>query len=394
MVPDQSVWCSEADRTRLHVFVTGMLPLGGEGVSALLEQLLKNEGHGLEVSLNLAGKIRAEAPDVPGLLAGVLRAVQLSGTRCCVLDISENSIGDDSAAPLAQFLSQQASLQELHLRDNKLTARGLIQLCLAIAGHPQHAYPRMDADGTCAPCWLDLRGNAIEQPQVVMRLCQSRGVTVCPATRCSRQRCAMMASVHLTGGLSRQVQTAHCSREELLALLGSALPPWQPVRRRVPMQRLLPAAPLIDNPPQPDEPASVAMARANGGIPAAPPGCPPVDEAESELEEDDMPVVQCLLTRNSDSSAAHSSGIPTLQAHQCSPLARMSPSIFDEGQLVRARSEIEAKAGLCTFYRVLRSSPLVTAGLGLVQVISVEGPEHPIAQWMQVDDLVVEPTFL
>jgi len=354
--PDEAtVWKTETDRLlqRLRVQPTAPLSSSSDACAAGLQQLLREEAPGLDgVAFELAGLGPCTAPS----LAAVLRAVTLSGVVCRRIDLSGSHLQDDGAAELADFVAHQAAaLEEVILRDNAVTALGLARLCCAFAG--QQAYPRLDdANGLCAPCRLDLRGNAVDRPSEVLEVLGDRGIVVCLGDKCSRRRCLAASPVHLVGGLSGQVRTVRRTRDELLGLLGGPLVLPRRVRRPLAAEAWLPPPPCKAE----LQPSAGRPPRGSGGPPSL---FPPVLE-------------------NPPSDAASPPVVPLAGSYSASPMALpdISPC-FDVGQHVQIRSQAESPAD--ETFVVLSSSALALWTTGQVHV--------SMPAWAPVEDLMLSP---
>ncbi|CAK0808186.1 unnamed protein product [Prorocentrum cordatum] len=219
-------WCAEVD-SHAHVRTVrlSLQERPDETYWALaddaagLEQFLRQGARGLKVSLKL-GALQLLGH---GALGSVLRAAAQSGASVTHLDLSSNGLGDDVAEEIARFAECQddVSLSELQLANNRISALGLAQICAALAG-------RQAGEGSAGgaatlrlpgPCWLDLRGNAVDRPREVARCLDELGVPTCPGARCCRQRCLVSAPVHLAGGLVPQRAARRWRSEELAEAL-------------------------------------------------------------------------------------------------------------------------------------------------------------------------------
>jgi hypothetical protein len=100
-----------------------------------------------------------------------------------------NFISDRGATRLARAIGQQEyALEEVHLSHNRLTARSLVAICLAVAA-------KRPAPGCNFPCWARLEHNRIGMPMKVLELlhhdawvvtCQAKNRSCCGPGRCVR----------------------------------------------------------------------------------------------------------------------------------------------------------------------------------------------------------------
>ncbi|CAK0808188.1 unnamed protein product [Prorocentrum cordatum] len=249
-------WCAEVD-SHAHVRTVrlSLQERPDETYWALaddaagLEQFLRQGARGLKVSLKL-GALQLLGH---GALGSVLRAAAQSGASVTHLDLSSNGLGDDVAEEIARFAECQddVSLSELQLANNRISALGLAQICAALAG-------RQAGEGSAGgaatlrlpgPCWLDLRGNAVDRPREVARCLDELGVPTCPGARCCRQRCLVSAPVHLAGGLVPQRAARRWRSEELaeaLQQISQRPPPPRVPRPPLGLEKRVPPPPSED----------------------------------------------------------------------------------------------------------------------------------------------------
>jgi len=281
--------------------------------------------------------------------------------------LSKNGLDDDSIDGVVTFISDQtASIDDLDLSDNSLTALGLARLSMSFARHSEQAYPRLEDDGTCAPCCLDLRGNSIDRPSEVLRLLRGHGITTCLGTKCSRRRCMVGAPVHLVGGLARQIRVVQRPREGIFDLLGAPLAPQQVVYRRQPIERPLPPSPS----PVGNRPCGLPLSCS----PSLPLGVPP----QSSLPED-----------FSQAAKVSSYYMPIVQPKDASPLSPLTePVRFSIGQKIQRKCSTASSGNVGgELLQIACASPLAIFGLGHVQVNGGLGSDRTGLAWVNIADI-------
>lgn len=352
-------WSVEIDGKRLLRIAPTAVP--SEDGAASLEQMLRGidhvEGFSLEIHTQLTTRV----------LVAVLRAL---GSSCRRLDLSCSGLGDEAASALADFVGQ-CTVEVMDLSENSITGVGFARICAAIAGHK--GYPRI-AQGLCAPCWLDLRGNAIDRPRELRRLLGKGGINTCTALRCSRLRCAARASVHLAGGAYNQHDATIWAQDELLERAGLAMR----FERQSPLpQKTIPRLcaayddnPLVSEPyrtptvvpsasPLPVHLGDTTHLVATGGR-----GDTPAAAVREEIIPPPPPQQR----------------FPAVLPREQSPLEILRPDI-SVGDVLCHKDEL---------LRVVNASSLSTQGFGFVEVSSLEENSF---QWLRISDARKEPGF-
>lgn len=78
------------------------------------------------------------------------------------LKLFQNLIEDRGIACLARLLyAQSEAIEEVHFFDNRITTEGVLDLLLALALHPDKAYPWVNRHEKCQPVWAKFEGNKI-----------------------------------------------------------------------------------------------------------------------------------------------------------------------------------------------------------------------------------------
>lgn len=361
---DRSSWNIEVDERQKWLSLRPVHPLAEGELASGLEAVL---GDGIlcldGISLELASS---------GLthhcINALLRIVELSCTVCRRLDLSKNGLDDDSVDGVVTFISDQtASIDDLDLRDNSLTALGLARLSMSFARHSEQAYPRLEDDGTCVPCCLDLRGNSIDQPLEVLKLLQGHGITTCLGTKCSRRRCMVGAPVHLVGGLARQNRVVQRPREGILDLLGAPLARRQVAYRRQCIERPLPPSPS----PIGNRPSCLPPSCSSSLLSGVPP--------QSSLPED----------FSSQAAMANGSHVPIVRPKDASPLSPWMDSVrFSIGQKIQRKYSTASSGNVGgELLQIACASPLAIYGLGHVQVKGGLGSDRTGLAWVNIADI-------
>eukprot|EP00930_Biecheleria_cincta_P036770 TRINITY_DN2519_c1_g1_i1.p1 TRINITY_DN2519_c1_g1~~TRINITY_DN2519_c1_g1_i1.p1 ORF type:complete len:1371 (-),score=221.24 TRINITY_DN2519_c1_g1_i1:278-4390(-) len=86
--------------------------------------------------------------------------------RCRKLSLACNRIGDPSLEWLAAVIrSQPSAIEELHLSNNQaITCAGAASVFVAVALHPDDAYPLLDEQGLFRPAFVDFGQCSIHEP--------------------------------------------------------------------------------------------------------------------------------------------------------------------------------------------------------------------------------------
>ncbi|KAF4722839.1 hypothetical protein FOZ62_018258, partial [Perkinsus olseni] len=77
----------------------------------------------------------------PGCIV-MLNTLAHHNVQCKALRLYRNLIDDVAVCRLSQMLADQSeAIEELHLSNNRITERGIMQLLMTFSLHPNHAYP-------------------------------------------------------------------------------------------------------------------------------------------------------------------------------------------------------------------------------------------------------------
>lgn len=371
----------------LHISPERSKLVVGECAADLESVLAKEcrEFDGLSLELAAAGL-------PPHTYVDITRAVERSRRTCWRLDLSENGLGDETAGAIAGFVArQQAGIRELNLRSNNITAIGLTHLCVAFAGHQDHAYPLLEG-GRCVPAWLDLHDNRIDDSSELLKVLHVNGIFTCKATKCSAQRCIMAAPVHVVG-LGSQEEAIHCDRKELLDLLGPARAPREVKRPQNADRKFIPVPLEKSNMPNPSSglQSSVVSSLEHQSSEHAMPSGGGHIKAPAEISH--TPLAQPTVLTTSHEAAAIVQPAPPLESRFDNPLGQNLqdletgvPRLFP-GQLVQATK------GFAAYILKVKSAPaLLFWGVGRVEVTwALQCGEDQWSAWLDVREVVPEP---
>lgn len=126
-------------------------------------------------------------------LTAVLDALSRGSVTCRCLKLHKNRISEGGGARLAEMIkTQRETVEELHLSHNQLTAKSLVQICMAIQKNDN--YPaKNERSWQFVPCWLRMEQNLIAKPLELLDLLRREGsVSFCMADNrdlCGPWRC-------------------------------------------------------------------------------------------------------------------------------------------------------------------------------------------------------------
>lgn len=117
-----------------------------------------------------------------------------------VLKLHKNQVGDRTCEQLARLIAtQEEAVEEIHLSHNTICQRGMASLLVAIAMHPNQAYPKLWPEAL--PVWMRLEHNQIANVEALLDiLCKDPvRLRVCYADRsktgisCTSFRCTALS---------------------------------------------------------------------------------------------------------------------------------------------------------------------------------------------------------